>query len=327
MRKPRFDILGIGENATDTVMHLSQFPALGSKTEMLSAQIMPGGQVATALIACQLWGLRTHYVGTVGDDSAAELHRRELRRAGVHTDLVAVPRTMSQMSFILLDTESGERTIVWKRDPRLGVPTTFLQRGWVTSSRLLHVDGHDPATTSIAASWARASGIPVVADLDHMAPGLTRLLPFVDYPVTSKEFPVAATEEKNLLKALPLLQRKYGFRAICATLGVNGALAWDGRRFWYAPSFKVPVTDTTGAGDLFHAAFSYGILHGWDLQPILDFACAAAGLNCESLGARGGICKLPKVRELQRSGNRNRSLFSKAQLHRAAVHAFGKHST
>jgi hypothetical protein len=63
------------------------------------------------------------------------------------------------------------------------------------------------------------------------------------------------------------------------------------------------------------------------LQRILDFACAAAGLNCESLGARGGICKLPKVRELQRSGGRNRSLFSKIQLRRAAAHALGKNFT
>src|SRR5579859_7823433 len=327
MRTPRFDILGIGENATDTVMRLAQFPSLGTKVEMLGAQILPGGQVATALIACQRWGLRTHYVGVVGDDPAAEIHKRELRRAGVHSDLVHVPRSLSQLSFIFVDTSSGERTIAWVRDRRLTVPPSFLQRSWITSCRLLHVDGHDPATTSVAASWARASGIPVVADFDHMAPGLTRLLPFVDYPVTSKEFPVDATGEKNLLKALPMLHQKYGFRAICATLGVNGALAWDGRRFWYAPSFKVPVTDTTGAGDLFHAAFSYGILHGWDLQRILDFACAAAGLNCESLGARGGIYKLPKVRELQRSGSRNRSLFSKAQLQRAASQALRKSST
>jgi sugar/nucleoside kinase (ribokinase family) len=183
----------------------------------------------------------------------------------------------------------------------------------------LHVDGHDPAITSVAASWARASGIPVVADLDHMSPGLLRLLPFVDYPVTSKEFPVDATGEKNLLKALPQLQRKYGSRAVCATIGVDGALAWDGSRFWYAPSYKVRVVDTTGAGDLFHAAFSYGILHRWDLQRILDFACAAAGLNCESLGARGGISSLSKVKALQRKTIRNRALYSHAHLERAAA--------
>ena len=240
------------------------------------------------------------------------LHRRELRRAGVHSDLLQVPRTLSQMSFILIDTSSGERTIVWRRDPRLTVSPAFLQRAWISSARLLHIDGHDPATTSVAASRARASGFPVVADLDHMSPGLLRLLPFVDFPVTSKEFPVDATGEKNLLKALPQLQRNYGSRAVCATIGVDGALAWDGSRFWYAPSYKVRVVDTTGAGDLFHAAFSYGILHNWDLHRILDFACAAAGLNCETLGARGGISNLSKVKELQRKASRNRALHSQA---------------
>jgi sugar/nucleoside kinase (ribokinase family) len=151
-----------------------------------------------------------------------------------------------------------------------------------------------------------------------MSPGLLRVLPFVDFPVTSKEFPVDATGEKNLLKALPRLQREYGFRAVCATIGVHGALAWDGSRFWYARSYKVRVVDTTGAGDLFHAAFSYGILHAWDLQRILDFACAAAGLNCEALGARGGISNLSKVKELQRKASRNPALYAQVQLERAA---------
>lgn len=324
MRRPRFDILGIGENATDTVLQLPQFPAFGSKMEILSAQIMPGGQVATAMIACRRWGLRTHYVGCFGDDPAAGLHRLELRRADVHSDLVSVTRTLSQMSFILVDNKSGERTIIWKRDPRLTVPPSFLQRSWITSARLLHVDGHDPATTSIAASWARASGIPVVADLDHWTPGLTRLLPFADFPVASKEFPVDATGEKDLLKALPQLQRKYGFRAICATLGIDGALAWDGNRFWYAPSYKVRVADTTGAGDLFHAGFSYGILQGWDMQRILNFSCAAAGLNCETVGARGGICDLSKIMYLHKNGRRNPARFSYALLGRACAAVRGK---
>jgi sugar/nucleoside kinase (ribokinase family) len=163
----------------------------------------------------------------------------------------------------------------------------------------------------------------VVADLDHVSPGLLRLLPFVDYPVTSKEFPVDATGDKDLLTALPQMQRKYGFRAICATLGVDGALTWDGERFWYAPSYKVRVADTTGAGDLFHAGFSYGILHGWDMQRILDFSCAAAGLNCESLGARGGIASLKKIRKLQRAGVRNSARFSSVELERAGVRAGG----
>jgi sulfofructose kinase len=309
MPKPRFDILGIGENATDTVLSLPHFPALGAKVETLGTQVLPGGQVATALAACQRWGLRTHYVGSVGDDPYADLHRREFKRLGIPAHLYRARHTLSQMSFILLDSQSGERTITWKRDPQLALPPSFLQRSWITSSRLLHIDGHDPATTRKAAAWARSAHIPVVGDFDHWSPGLARLLPHVDYPVTSREFPMAATGETTLLQALPQLRRKYGFRAICATLGVDGALAWDGHRFWYAPSYKVRVVDTTGAGDLFHAAFSFGILHGWELQRILDFACAAAGLNCEAEGARGGICDLKKIEQLQRKGKRNRAAF------------------
>lgn len=309
MPPSRFDILGIGENATDTVLRLPQFPALGCKVETLGTQILPGGQVATAMVACQRWGLRAHYVGSVGDDAFADLHRREFARTRVMAHLYRSPRTLSQMAFILVDSQSGERTIVWKRDARLALPSSFLKKSWVSSARLLHIDGHDPAATRKAASWARAARIPVVGDFDHWSPGLARLLPLVDYPVTSREFPLHAAGESSLLKALPQLQRKYRCRAICATLGIDGALAWDGARFWYAPSYQVRAKDTTGAGDLFHAAFSFGVLRAWELQGILDFACAAAGLNCEAYGARGGICDLKRIEQLQRKGKRNRAAF------------------
>jgi sulfofructose kinase len=309
MRSAKFDILGIGENATDTVLQIAQFPSLGSKIASLNTQIMLGGQVATAMIACQRWGLRTHYVGCVGDDNAADLHRRGLRRAGVTFHLARVHKALSQMSFVFVEGQSGERTVVWRRDPRLTVPPSFVQKNWVTSARLLYIDGYDPGTTRKAAAWARAQNIPVVADFDSWSPKLARLLPLVDYPVTSRDLPTAATGERDLLKALPLLKRTYGCRAVCATLGIDGALAWDGRRFWYSPSYKVRVTDTTGAGDLFHAGFSYGVLNGWELQRTLDFSCAAAGLNCEAVGARSGIADLHKIERLQRRGQRNRAVF------------------
>jgi len=309
MRSAKFDILGIGENATDTILQVAQFPSLGSKIEALHAQAMLGGQVATTMIACQRWGLRTHYVGCVGDDHAGELHRCALRREGITLHLARVPKTLSHHSFIFVEAQSGERTIVGRREARLTLPRSFVPRNWVTSARLLHVDGHDPSVTRQAAAWARAAEIPVVADLDHWTPQLARLLRLVDYPVTSRDFPSAATGERGLLKALPLLKHKFGSRAVCATLGIDGALAWDGLRFWYSPSYKVRVADTTGAGDLFHAGFSYGILRGWELQRILDFSCAAAGLNCQALGARGGISSLEAIEKLQQKGRRNRAAF------------------
>ena len=305
----KFDILGIGENAADTVYQLARFPSPGHKTEILSTQILLGGQVATAMIACRRWGLRPHYVGCVGDDSAAELHRRAFRRERIPVHLAVSRRTPSHLSLVFVDAQSGERTIAWHRDPRLRIPPSFIQKDWVTSARLLYIDGHDPAATRRAAAWARSAKIPVIADFDRWSPQLAPVLKLVDYAVVSRDFPAAATGESDLLKALPLLKRKFGNYAVCATLGIDGALAWDGRRFWYSPSYKVRVVDTTGAGDLFHAGFCYGLLQGWELQRILDFACAAAGLNCEALGGRGGIATLQKIERLQRKGQRNRAVF------------------
>ncbi|MGB7549428.1 MAG: carbohydrate kinase family protein, partial [Terracidiphilus sp.] len=68
---PLVDLVGVGLNATDTLIQLSAYPARGSKVEYTHATILPGGQAATTVIACQTWGLRTRYVGKLGDDEAA----------------------------------------------------------------------------------------------------------------------------------------------------------------------------------------------------------------------------------------------------------------
>src|SRR5437870_9968074 len=101
--------------------------------EFISAEVLPGGQVASALTACQHWGLKTRYVGKVGDDAAADLQRRELAQAGVEAHLLSVPGCCSQVAFILVDQSCGERTILWKRDPRLTQPPEELEREWIRS--------------------------------------------------------------------------------------------------------------------------------------------------------------------------------------------------
>jgi sulfofructose kinase len=72
--------------------------------------------------------------------------------------------------------------------------------------------------------------------------------------------------------------------------------------------------DTTGAGDIFHAGFIYGLLQGWPLNRQLDFACAAAALNCMAVGARGGIQTVEAIEELMATGTRYRALFYVSSL-------------
>jgi len=297
------DVVGVGLNATDTFIPVAHFPAPGSKVEFRSADVLPGGQVATAMMACQSWGLRTRYVGKVGDDAAAELHRQQFARLGVDAHLLTASGCPSQQAFILVD-DAGERTVLWKRDDRLTLQPHDLRREWVIDARALHLDGHDTAAASTAATWAREAGIPVVADLDELYAGVDALLPLIDYIITSRDIPERITGERDLRKSLPAVQRRFGSRLASATLGEQGVLAYNGKEFQYAPAFRVRTVDTTGAGDIFHAAFIYALLQNWPLAQQLEFACAAAALNCMGLGARGHIAPVAEIQALIATGQR-----------------------
>ena len=315
---PIVDVVGVGQNALDTIIELPRFPVFNSEVEFLSARPLPGGQVATAVIACQFWGLKTRYIGKVGDDAAGQLHRTELDRSGVESHLIVIPNCMSQSSYILVHRPTGERTILYNRDERLGLLSEDLRRDWIAASRLLHVDGHNAVPAALAARWARDAGAVVTADLDHIYPGIEELLHLVDYPVSSRSFPMTWTGESDLFRALKIVRARYGNRLVCATLGSDGALAWDGSRFWYSPAFRVNTADATGAGDIFHAAFAYGILQNWPIDRLLDFSCAAAGLNCTMVGARGGIKPIEEIESLRQHGARLPAAFNQAEPARAA---------
>ena len=282
------DLVGVGLNATDTLIPLAKFPERGAKVEYAEASILPGGQTASAVIACQTWGLTTRYVGKLGDDDASRLHCREFARAGVDARIVTVPNAASAHSMIVVD-DGGERTVFCQRNERVLLRAGDLERGWVVNARALLVDGFETAAATQAASWAHEAGIPVVADLDELYDGVEELASLVDYLVVSRDFPSRLTGERNLELALRKMKSRYGCAVTAATLGQDGVLAWDGEQFHLRPAYCVKVVDTTGAGDIFHAGFIYGLLQGWPLTRQLDFACAAAALNCTRTGARGGI--------------------------------------
>jgi len=302
-KSPRIDLVGVGLNAIDTLIPLPHYPELGSKVEFRSANILPGGQVASAVIACQQWGLRTSYVGKVGEDRFADIHRAEFAKAGVEAHLFTAQGCASQQALILVD-DTGERTVLWKRDNNLTLRPEELKQGWIVEARALHVDGHDTAAAIQAATWAKASGVPVIADLDEVYPGVQGLLGSIDYLIASRDIPGRLTGETNLRAGLQALQARYGCRLTAATLGHEGVTAWDGSQFHHAAAFQVESVDTTGAGDIFHAGFIYGLLRGWPLARQLDFACAAAALNCTAIGARGGIQSVEAIEKLISTGVR-----------------------
>jgi sulfofructose kinase len=315
------DITGLGENATDLVLRISHFPAPEGKVEIRSVATRLGGQIATAIVACRKWGLQARYIGSAGDDGRAEQHGREFSRLGIEAHIVSRRDAPSRLSYVLVEEGSGSRAVLWRRDKRLRLRVSDLQREWIVRSRLLFFDGENPLAARKATYWAQSAGLPTMCDFDSATPNADELLRLVDYPVLTADLSLRLAKEKNHLAALPILHRRYQARVICASLGIRGALAWDGTLFWYSPSYQVRTADTTGAGDLFHAGFAFGLLRGWGWQRVLDFACAAAGLNCTAEGARGCIASVHAIERLCRTNRRNPAWFSPAQLERAGRRA------
>jgi sugar/nucleoside kinase (ribokinase family) len=306
LARAKVDVVGIGLNATDTVMTVREFPALGGKERVVASSMQAGGQMATALVTCSRLGLKVRYIGKVGDDPGGRLQLASLRREGLDLSDTQVMRGVSnQYGYILVDQATGERTVFWDRDARLAVHPKELKPTAITSARLLHLDGCDVDAALVAARLAHRARIPVMADLDTVYKNVEKLFPYIDFLIASTQFLPVVTGHADPFKVLENMVREYRVRTPGMTLGRDGALVYHGGRFFYSPGFVVETVDTTGAGDVFHGAFAYAVLSGWDIARALDFSNAMAALNCTVLGARGGIKSCAEAEHLMVTGRRH----------------------
>lgn len=291
-------MVGFGFNTVD---HIGLTPRpLGSdgKRRLDAYCMLPGGQVPTALVALQRWGLRTAYVGPLGDDAGGALQRQSLVDAGVDCRGARQRHGVgSQTSIILVDAVRGERSIGWQRPDGLALRPDELDRDVLTGGRALLLDADDIETALRAAQWARAAGALVMLDVDEPGPRTDALLALTDVAIVSDAFPPRHTGCADLRLALRRMAA-VGPRLVAATLGAGGALAIVDGDFHYAPAFPVAAVDTTSAGDCFHAACLFGLLRGWSAPRALRFAAAAAALACTRFGGRPSIPSLNAVEAL-----------------------------
>ena len=285
---PATDVVGLGLNAMDTICVLPRFPVPNTKIHLHDVRVEPGGQVATALVTCARLGLRARYIGSVGTDDWGKAQLASLSAENLDIHVRQVEGASSQVAIILLEKGIGERTILWRRDPQLIYPVEELRREMIAGSRILHLDGCDSAAALQAARWAREAGMPVVIDIDELYNESTHeLLKLVDYLIASSDF---AEDPRELAD-------RYGCAVVGITRGADGAVFLNRGRLIESSAFKVTVSDTTGAGDVFHGAFIYGLLQQWALEDVIRFAHAVAAMKCMHIGARRGIPTLSQVKE------------------------------
>ena len=293
------DVVGIGLNATDTLLLVSEFPAYAGKVAFDRELLSPGGQVATAIVTCAKLGLRTRYIGTIGDDIRGQIQKQSLEGTGVDISGVIVrEQCPNQTAYIIIDESTGERTVFWQRHECLRLRSSEVRVNDIASSRWLHIDGYDTEAAAHAASLAQQHGVPVSLDVDTVYPGFESVLRNVNYLVASSSWPSRFTGDPDPFAALAGLEREYEFTVTVMTLGDRGSVALHDGTWLYSPAFRVSTADTTGAGDVFHGAFCYAMLKGMPLEQALDFSNAAAALNCTAIGARGHIPVLSEIEAL-----------------------------
>jgi sugar/nucleoside kinase (ribokinase family) len=297
--KKQFDAVGFGLNAVDHLIVVPEYPAFDTKVRFTEYEKSAGGQTASTMVALARLGLSTAYAGRFGSDEDGRFGLRAIEYEGVNLDFAEViDGADNQVAFIMIDSRTGERTIIWDRDERLSYRPDEAPLELAPLGRVLHLDAHDPPACALMAKAARAAGAIITADIDNIYDGLPELLPLIDVLITCAELPDRLTGINDERASLVELKARYGCAIVGTTLGARGARIYCEGEFFESPALAVPggCRDTTGAGDAFHAGFIYGILQQEDLETCLKLGNAVAALKCRSLGGRSA---LPTADELK----------------------------
>ena len=284
-----FDIVGLGLNAVDHLIEVPKFPEYNTKTKYTKHQMQAGGQTATAMIACGRWGLKTKYIGKIGNDDVGEFAIKSLKNEPVNIDdMKIIDGAFSQLAYVIIDSSNGERTIIWNRDDQLTFLENEINEDMIKHSDILFLDGHSIKASNKALEIAHSNNIKVVADVDRIMDGTYEHIKNIDFLITAQDFPCNITGIKDPLEAMIELQ-KYTNKYLATTQGFNGVYTVWNDKIYHISGFNIDSKDTTGAGDLFHAGFLYGLSKNMSLYDILVYSNAVAAINCTKIGARGGI--------------------------------------
>ena len=297
------DVVGLGCACFDFLGVVPYMPGVDEEIDMLETSQQGGGEVATALVALANLGSSVGYVGKIGDDPIGSFIKEDFRRYGVDTGhLIVESGAVSDASVVLVDRQTGKRTILACRSTVSDLRPAEIGDGVIEQAKYLLLDGNYRLGTLEAARRARAAGVTVVLDADVSANDseIHRLLRLTDILIPSRHFSRLYTKTEDVEKALGML-RSYGPEVLVITLGDEGSICSAEGEIFYAPGFQVEVVDTTGAGDVFHGAFIHGMLHGWELRKVVEFASAVAAIKCTKLGGRAGIPSFEDTMEFLKS--------------------------
>ncbi len=288
-----YDVIGLGIASLDFIGVAATAPLLGAKQPLDQWIEAGGGPVATALVTLARLGMSPCMISAVGDDGYGAKIIADLQRAGVDTQSMQIYPGGSHLAFVLAEPGQDRRTVWWHNDPTV-LERITLDPNLLTVGRALLIDTHLPELALPAAQLMQRAGGLVMIDAERLKESTLTLLPYCDVQIVSARFGREATGLSDPAQAAAALHARYG-KLVVVTAGVQGSWCVSASESFHTPAFTVDVRDTTGAGDVFHGAFLYGLLQGWPLRRVARFASASAALKCRAFGGRAGIPQLDEV--------------------------------
>lgn len=290
-------ILCIGHSSWDMTVPVDDYPVENTKYRFSEKYSAGGGPASNAAYLLGKWGIETVIATTIGSDDFGTKIKKEFQDVKVNTEYIETNyEKETSFSFILINKKNGSRTVfnVATEHPALK------KLNYDFTPDIIFTDGHDYGATQNALSKYQ-NAISII-DAGRVTPELLELCKYIKYIVCSKGFAETVTGMKfdfnnpqSLVSIYTKLQDKYPNSNLTITLEEYGCLYTSGNEIKIMPGLKLTPVDTTGAGDIFHGAFTYGLANGFDMDKVVTFANIAAGLSVTKMGSRLSIPALSEV--------------------------------
>lgn len=284
-------VLGVGIAVLDLVNEVAVYPAEDDEVRALALRRVRGGNVTNSLAVLSRLGHGCRWVGTLGDDPAADLILADLAGHGIEVrDAVRVPGGTTPTSSILLSRAGGSRTIVHFRDlPELSADD--FGRVSLDGLAWVHFEGRNPQETARMIRRVReeAPDVPISVELEKRRPGVEALLTGPQVLLASRAFARAGGFEDAGDFLEDLLVRSDARLGVVAWGAQGAAFLARGGHVQRVPAYvPTPVVDTLGAGDVFNAGVIHGLLQGLHAAAAVAQAVKLAGLKCGHPGLVSG---------------------------------------
>lgn len=289
-------VLCIGHAAYDITIPVSGFPEENTKNRVDNRVECGGGPASNAAYLLAKWGIETYFAGVVGKDLYGDKIKEEFLNIGVNIKYFEQnPNYQTTSSFILANNVNGSRTVFTYRPTTMHMSDTEFD----FEPNIILLDGQEPKISE-ELIFKYPNAISVI-DAGRPKEEIIRLASIVNYLICSKEFAETVTEKNidydNLSTVADVyntLKAKFN-NNIIITLEDRGCVYQDGNIIKIMPSIKVHALDSTGAGDIFHGAFVYGLAKGFDLEKAVKYANLAGAISVTRVGGRYSIPNLEEM--------------------------------